>query len=411
MTENIRGGLPWPTQPRQSSTLSKTEVDQLAHQYYEVLTDARDFINKSADFLSGNVMGPDGAPVLGAPAQMQTGANLMMLLESILGKIKDLQMKSAQQGIKFDKAKLDEMHARAKIEMENWSKKLDEAAEKQKQEKMSNWIGQIFGFIGALIGTLVAGVLTVMSGGAAAPLLVGAIMGLASATVSLANTINQELHPGAEPISISGAIAKSIANDLIAKGVDPKEAKKQSEALLLAVTMASGGILAVLDPGMVGTAWAGIAKLAGADENQAAIMNAVVSLITGITTGIMLAVVSGGAAASGLAKIGDIAKAISMSGQVASIAGSVAQGGASIAAGSYKIEAADMTEQAENFQADNQRTQAQIDRLMQMLEKLQDELKKLFEELQSGYQITIACVQQESDMNMKLVKNIRAQGG
>lgn len=377
---------------------------------------------------------------------------MVAFLAYLQGKTDDAQMKTATQGLNIAQNKITEAHDKAIKKLEEWGRNCAAAAEKAKASEKSGWFGKIFGFIAAAIAVVVAVVATAATGGAGGPLLALAVVGLVSATMSLASQISQEC--GGPPLELSSLCTMACTAFLKAMpGVSDEDAEKWGGAMagLVVMTMTMG-TAALVDPAFAGLAISSFAGISG-DADDMALVAGIASAVVAIGISIAMICVSPGSAAGAVddvagagAKVadaaGDVAKAVDAAGDAASagakvadaaadvgvaasktidklkvvqIAGTVTQATSSGISGGYKIdqgvkkdEQAEAQHKADSALVEKEKYTLDAAKLAAQMEKLREELKKVLESLDSNWQLASKVFSDEKESHDLLNANFNA---
>ncbi|WP_142848242.1 type III secretion system translocon subunit SctE [Telmatospirillum sp. J64-1] len=304
---------------------------------------------------------PPGAPRLEAPKMSFSADDAVLILGSLQNKLNESQLKTAKEGIQMDAKKKDELHQEA-------MKKLEEAAKKLAEASKSSFFGKIFGFI-SKIATLVASAvavaaaaaLTAATGGAAAPLLVVACIGMSIAIVdtvaTIANEISQAL--GGPDLTINGLITAAVTEIAKAFGADEEKAKEIAGWTAMAIQVA------------------------------VAVAMAVASIAATVATG-------GAAAGSMVQSFATTANVIS----------GIVQGGLAAAQGGISINTAVKEKQATNAQADKLDIQKLMLKVQQQMEEEADRVRELVQQLDEGMQRVSSIVAAGGETRMQISRNM-----
>ncbi|MDR2390751.1 MAG: type III secretion system translocon subunit SctE [Planctomycetota bacterium] len=279
-----------------------------------------------------------GAPALDAP-KGDTGdwSNIMAKVAELQLQLSELQQKVGMEGIKGQKDDIAKANQEEAAKIKERIEKLEKAAE-------SGLLSKIFGWIGAVVAVIGAVIATAATGGAAAPALVVAVVGLTM-------MILQE----------TGAMEKIIEE--LVKNPDILIALGAALQLLPGVGTAFGGVLIGL----------GAAIKSGAlDEDKAKMAIQITMAAAMLVASIGGMVASGGAAATNV-----VAKIIGIVAQVTGALASVGGGAAGIAQATYSKDAADV-------QADQKEIQAWLMRLQQAFSEEVERLEEIISKLNSG---------------------------
>jgi len=325
------------------------------------------------------VSNPNGAPVIGGVTVSFSPEDLAATLLTLQGKTQDSEIATAREGLNTSGKKLEDQKQRSLDKIKEWTEKCKSAEAKAKVGGILGWFKKIAMVVAAAFSVAVAAIATVATGGAAAPLLALAVMGLASAVTGLASDI-----------------AKATGH----KGFDH--------------------VLQWMDPGsLVGKGMAELAKKLGADESQAAIVSTVFSVAT--TVGIVIAsvVLSGG---SNIGSVVDkFAKTLSSTmktlvnttmalSKVAQPVAGVVGGLTDVAQGGINISVAHDRRGASDAQADKKGIDAIIARLQHQLEEGREDVKKVLEAIMEGMTLVSQMINASNQNRTQINANLVGKG-
>lgn len=352
------------------------------------------------------VSNASGAPVLDGVTLNFSPEDMAAALQALQSKTADGQMRTAKEGLDTSRKKMEDTNARSMAKLKEWVEKSREAEAKSKAGGIFGWVTKIATFIAAAVAVAVAAVATVATGGAAAPLLAIAAIGLAAATVSLASAISQEYGgPALEP---SALIAKGMTKLLTSMGMDEKQAQSLGKVLAGAAVIAAGaGFMVAIDPSLIGNMVGGIAELSGADQNTAMYISMAFTIATTIAVSIAMAVATGGAAAP--AAISNIAKMAATVGKVTQAVAGVASGVGSVGKGVMDIQAAGAQKTADQAVADRKQLDAIILKLQKQMEEDREELKKVIDQLMEGMNVVTQMINAAANSRSQLAANINSR--
>lgn len=265
---------------------------------------------------------PLANPSLPPPVSKGDWSDIMMKVAEIKMKLSDIMGQASAEDVKFTKDKMKSVN-------EDNAKKIQESLKKLSKSSTSGLLGKIFGWIGAIAGLIGALVVTVASGGSAAPLLAVAVLGV----VMMA-------------LEESGAMEKIM------------EAIVENPALAMVVLgPIAGGIIF------------GLVKSGTIDEEQMKMGIQIALAAIMLVTSIAAAVGSGGA---NFASVG--AKIANIVAQVASNVASAGSGASGIASSVFSYDAA-------MIQADVQENKAWLAKLQAMLSEESERLEQILQQL------------------------------
>ena len=163
-----------------------------------------------------------------------------------------------------------------------------------------------------------------------------ATLALIGSSMALADQISREC--GGPEISLTNMVTTMVAKTLEACGVDAETAERIGKIAAGAVAIMFPVVL-VVDPSMLGAMALGIAELAGADANQAALAAMIVTIATALTVGIVSGVLTGGASTAGTAA--------KIATTIIGASSAIIQGSMGIAKGANDLKVADLQHDAE----------------------------------------------------------------
>jgi transloator len=322
----------------------------------------------------GSPTNANGAPVLEQPLVALSADDLALALGTLQTLIGEDQIKSLKEGIKADLVKKQQQHAEAIKKLEEAYEKYQEQAEKEKANKVLGWFTKVFAFVAAVVAVVAAAVATVATGGAAAPLLALAVMGLVASTIDLANGILVEM--GKDPISLGNLLKDGLVKMFEAFGADKDLAEKLAGATMIAMVVMSPAMVFVA-PDMLTEAFEAV----GMDEKAAMIAGLVITMAIQLTIGIAMMVATGGASAVGT--IGNIAMKV---GQISQAVAMVVSGSLNIASGAMSIEIGKIKKEIEDLYADKLDLQKLLKALEASMESQQDTIKDILAALDESMQ-------------------------
>lgn len=329
---------------------------------------------------SGNlVSNANGAPSIGNVTMNFSPDDLAAALVTLQAKTQDAQMATAKEGLTTNSKKLEDQKQRSLDKIKEWADKCKSAEAKAKVGGILGWFKKIAMVVAAAFSVAVATLATIATGGAAAPLLALAVLGLASAITSLASDI-----------------AKATGH----KGFDH--------------------VVQWMDPGsLVGKGMAELAKKMGADESQASKVAMAFSIAT--TAGIMIAsvVLSGGASVGNVVDkfaktLSDTMKTVvdttmALSKVVQPVAG-VVSGLTEVAQGGINIAVAHDKRAASDIQADRKSGEAAMLKLQQQMEENREDIKKVLEEIMENHSKLGQMINASSQSRAQITANLLGKG-
>lgn len=341
------------------------------------------------------------APAIGGVTMSFSAEDLAAALLVLQGKTQESQIKTAKEGLDTSRIQSEKANEKALNKIIEANEKAQEAAGKSKVMGILGWIGKIAGMVAAIAAVAVAAAATVATGGAAAPLLAFAVIGLVGATMSLASAISQEA--GGPALELSSLLNKAMTGMLEAFGMDKEEAAKLGKMLAGAVGLVTGAVL--IDPSLAGDFYAGIALLAGADEMQAAIVATVFTVAATVAIAAAQIVLT-----CGVGSAGAVASIATRIGQITQAGAGIAQGVSTAVAGGYGISKAFDDRDIANLQADRKEIQALLIKLQQKMEEEREEIKKVVEQIMDGYSVVSQMFDSAASSRQQLTANLGARG-
>jgi hypothetical protein len=358
---------------------------------------------------SAGLTNRNGAPSIGGVSLAFSAEDMAAALLALQGKTQDQQMKNATQGILIDQQKMADNNTKQLAKINDWISKCAEAAEKEKAATASNWFSTIFGVVAAVVSLVVAAVATVATGGAAAPLLAMAVIGVVTTSISLVNQVRATQEPPQDPIdSFSTAVGKLMTNMLVDFGMDEEKAKNLGSTLSGLAGIMTGAVL--IDPGFAGQLMGGIAEALGASETDVAIVKASFTLAAGLATAVVMMVACGkipaGEVVNGMTKILDMTSKV---GGLLTAGLAVGAGGAAISSGIATVEQGHLQKDADSKLVDKKKLDALLIEMQATAEQAKDDLKKLLDEIQSGMATVSAMISAGGESRTQIATNMGGQ--
>lgn len=334
-------------------------------------------------------------PSLALPTKTFSGDEMIALLRTLQEKTQNAQLESAKRNIETSQIQADQNHAQQMEKIDEWIEKCEKAKSSGLFGKIFGWIGKIAAFIASLVAVVALSAGSVVSAGAATPLLALATVALISSGMALADQVSQEI--GGPNISIGNALTSIMGKMLQAFGVPEETANKIGRTLSGAAALIMPAMLLV-EPSLLGDLITGICDLAGVDEKTLGIINMVATIIASVAIAIALAVLSGGTAAGAT-----IAKIAQVAGQITAGATQVAQGASNIVTAKHQAD-------AEKTIADRQKLTALMIELQKNMEDEREEIKKVIMEIEEGMLAVSRMISEISDSMSQITTNLRGQG-
>ncbi|MFY4258001.1 type III secretion system translocon subunit SctE [Achromobacter xylosoxidans] len=340
------------------------------------------------------VFNANGAPAL-ETAKSFSMSDMVDLLRTMQSKNQEVQMQTAKEGIQNDMTKKEQNNATQNKKIEEWIQKCQDAKKQSTISKIFGWIGKIVAVVASALFLAVATGLTGLTGGLGAPMVALATMALIGSTMALADQISREY--GGPEISLTNLVTTMVAKTLEACGVDAETAERIGKIAAGAVAIMLPVVL-VVEPGMLGAMATGIAELAGADANQAALAAMIVTIATALTVGIVTGVLTGGASTAGTAA--------KIATTIIGASSAIIQGSLGIAKGANDLKVADMQHDAEYARAEQQKLLAICLELQNHMEEGMEELKKVMEAMDESMQIVSQMLKDGADSMVQVAANI-----
>ena len=370
------------------------------------------------------VVDENGAPMLPLPLTDLSGDQLALILAAIDSKVKDSQARTAREGIEAARLRTQSANNEIQTKLQDAIDKQKEAEEKEKEQKVWGWISKIAAVIGAVVAVIAAAAVTVATGGAGAPLLALAVVGLVAATVDLASAINQEVNPDAEPFTLGSLIGDAIIEAMDEAGLEGQERAAYSG-------LAAGLGFLLMQPDLAGQMAEDSALADGRSAEFAANMKMGVMIAAAVTTIIaMIAITvasggsSAGSTASSAAKTGaqvadtatdavnvatktaDTAAKITKAAKVMQGVASVAQGTGAIGSGVVGMQVAENVRDADKARAEAKELDAVLLALQAQTEEQTQRLKDIIAALDEGMAQFSQMIAAAGDQRANQIKNL-----
>ncbi|MGY6268545.1 type III secretion system translocon subunit SctE [Achromobacter denitrificans] len=333
----------------------------------------------------------NGAPALEPPVQSFSANDMIDLLRSIRSKSDAAQIASAKENLSTARTKMEKNNEAQLQKIQDYVKKCEEAASKGFLGKIFSWIGKIAAVVFSAIAVVALSAGSVVSGGAAAPLLALAVMGLIGSTIALADQISKEC--GGPEISLSNLMTTVASKFLQACGVDEETAQRIGKVVAGLVGLAAPAML-MIEPGLLGGMAGGIAELAGADEKTAMALTMAFAIAAAVTVGAVTIAASGGASA------------LSTTSRVLAAVGQATQGVTQIAQGVVSISVAQTKREAEDIQADKKEMDVITRKLQARMEEAQEEITKVIKQMEEGLRMVSQMINGAADSMSQITANI-----
>lgn len=356
--------------PSQGGDLSTAMTDRLQQANLDT-TQALKELTKLASVLQtsqpgstsgGNsITNANGAPQIDGVTMNFSAEDMAAALLVLQGKTQEAQLSTAKEGITTNKKKMEEKNKQAMDKINDWIKKCEDAASKQKAGGILGWFQKIFTAVAAVFAVVAAAVATAATGGAAAPLLALAVLGLATSIVSIASEIDK-------------------ANG--GKGFDD--------------------VAGWMDPAsLIGKGFGELAKAFGADEQQAAIVSATFAVVATIALVAASVALTGGASA-----MSDMQKLVLTASRIGQAVAGIAGGVTQAAKGGVDIAVAYDEKQASLIQADKKGIDAVLAKMQKQMEEDREEIKKVMDQMMEGMNIVSQMINSAGESRAQISANL-----
>lgn len=352
------------------SSLLNTNVQVIDSEGDSPVDDAlRTFLSMHKDYSNdGAVTNSRGAPLLADPSLNVVSIDATTRMALLTAQSSEIQKESTITSLNVALEKISKNTEFRLSNLKDISNKAEDQAKHKHASKIFGWIGKVFATVAAVVAVAVFSVATVATGGAAAPLLAIAVIGLVAAGVSLADQISQEV--GGPPISLSKMASGFISKVLVACGVDKDKAENIAQVVSMGLFLPA---LLILEPSSLGSATQALCELVGVNPDDAAKIGAVIGAISAVVVGIVMSVVAT-VATAGLA--GPAATAQFLNSVMQAVAGLI-EAGSDIGQGASNIATAKIQKEVSYLQASNVDLSAISDALNNQMKNDQDTLKTL----------------------------------
>lgn len=314
------------------------------------------------------VSNANGAPQLGGITLNFSPDDLAAALLTLQGKTQEAQLTTAKEGLITNSKKLEDQKQSSLNKIKEWTDKCKAADAKAKAGGVLGWFKKIFTAVAAVFAVAVAAIAAVATGGAAAPLLALAVLGLASAITSIASDINKAMG---------------------GKGFDH--------------------VLQWMDPSsLVGRGMAELAKALGANDEQAAIVSAVFAVATTLAIIAASVVLTGGSGAG--SALDGLSKTITTASRIGQAVVGVAGGVTQAAQGGINVAVAYDQRDAAVIQSDKKNIDAIIAKLQQQMEEGREDIKKVMDEIMEGMNIVSQMINASDASRTQITANMTGKG-
>jgi hypothetical protein len=354
---------------------------------------------------AGDVDDKNGAPALMPSTMTFDVADMAIRLRELQATIEEARTATNLTEIDINGVRLKASHTEQNA---NYKKSVDSARDAEaKSGGVLNFFKKLFKVVAAVAGLVLSALAAVATGGASAPLLAFAVLGVISASISMVSEISE--WAGGPRISVSDLMSKMGTEIAKAFGATGDEAEKIGKVLGNAIGIAATlGAALVIDPSVLGAVAGGIADLAGASGTTIAIISAVATLACVIAqVGVSFKLASG-APTEMMDKLGKMMGGSDklilfknvMSGSKLGL-DAVATG---LGAGQGVAVAFDRQD-ADLARADAKSAELRSMQIQTELDELIDGLKKIFMQMEEGVLTTLRMVGRASQTHTLLAQN------
>ena len=342
--------------------------------------------------------GTNTPPSLPAPMMEFSAEDMALVLTTLQNKTSEIQLITAKEGLNITKKKMEDLNAKAMDKLKEAIASAEKAAKGDKANLVMGWLGKVGGFLGAVLGVVLATVATIATAGAAAPLLVLAAAGMVGATFALAGQISTSI--GGPPLDLA-SLAKLVVSKILdamldgiadakgLKGSDRAAFKESNEKYVAGISQIVAGVaactsLAVIaaEPALFGNMVGGIAILAGADEAKVAIISASFTAAAALVVAAATVVIAFATAGVGAgAAITAAMKVVTAIGQIAQAGMAVAQGALGVAQGAVSIVKANEQHKGDMAMVDKKMISGLLIKLQKDMEEGKDDIKKVIDQI------------------------------
>jgi len=385
------------------SPVSQQYVEQLQQKIASSLGDLNKLMQQTNGSSNLSVNNSNNAPTLTAPSESLGAEDMAAMLQVLQSKTLNQQLNAAKQGLQLSSNAAASKNTEQLGKIKEWVGKCQDAAAKAKANAVLGWVSKIAGFVAALVATVAAAVLTVVTAGAAAPLLACACIALATTGMSLASQIS--ISKGGPEISVSNLLNTVCQKVFEGMGMSKEDATKYGHLATGIIGIATGAV--VVDQSVAGNLGQGIAEVAGANQQQAAIANTAFTIAATIAVAVVMVAMTGGAELP--AQVGQIAAIAGQVGKVVNSATMVTQGALTAAQGGVNIAVAYDKRDAANAQAKSKEVAASLLAVQQKMDEQRDEIKKIMEQIDQGFQQISKMFANQSDTMKQITSNFGGQ--
>ena len=342
---------------------------------------------------------PHGAPAI-APVNKDFAIERMMLeLQKVKLKSQEGQLRTASEGMAVDGLNRDQYKQNALAKLQEANDKGESAEAKSKYAKIFSWAAKIGAFAGSLLAVAGSLAAVVLSGGAAAPLLVLAVTGLVSSSISLISAIRQER--GGEPLDINIGVTMACKALLTQVGVPEEKLEAASKIMAGSLGIITGAV--VLDPQLFGSLASGVVLMSTGNENWAAVAAAGVTAYTTMALAAVMCIANPGSASTqvqkAMAQIPQLANTIKHALSAVSAAGSGISALINIGV-SFDEHGAAMA------QVDRQKFSNLITKLQAQMTKDSEQITEIVKDIQQSMSQVSKMIMQAGESRAQIIANL-----
>jgi hypothetical protein len=232
-------------------------------------------------------------------------------------------------------------------------------------------------------------------------MLVFSLTALVGAVVALGDQVSHSC--GGPRISIGRALSGLSSHILELCGVDSREAKTLGRELAGGIALAFP-VLLLLEPGLLGNAMGGVARLAGASPATIQYIEMGVGLVASLALGAVMVGITFGIGAGAAAA--NVAASIHGISQLISTSSAISQAGAAFAEGAATLRGACVQKQADDAMAARRDLQADAATLQHGMRIDRDTAAKIFQQVAAGTKGLSRLIGQMADNQMLILGNL-----
>jgi len=340
-----------------------------------------------------------GAPAIAAVLSHFAPEELVLLLQALKLKTQEGQLRTAKEGLQITQLDLKQLNDNKLGKLQESIDKGQSADAKSKYSNILGWavkIGAAVGSLVAVIGLIGAAGLT---GGAAAPLLALAAIGLVSSTVSLISASVQAA--GGPPVDINTGATLACKALLTLVGVPEEKREAASQIMAGSLGVITGAVL--LDPQLTGGLASGIVLMSNGNENWAAVAGGAMTAATTIAIAVVMFVANPAGSSAQikevLAKVPQVATVMQSALKVFSASGTGLAAIVNIGVGFDEHGAA-------MAQVDRQKFSALIAKLQALMEKDTEQMTQTVKDIQESMSKVSKIIMQAGESRSQIVANL-----